>query len=142
MAGSSHTRGWFALAAGCAVTSFVALVASVHYTPVVRFPGVRVQATLVIAAIAAVASAASALGARRPSLGLAGWSLVSAACAAFWLAVGRHSLSGPVIASFGRDHGVHLTDGLVVFPLASAAALAFCALRTWPRERVTGIEPA
>lgn len=138
MAGTGGARGWFALAAASAVASFVALVASVHYTPVVRLPGVRIQATLVIAAIAATACVASLLGARRPSLGFAGWSLVSASCAVFWLAIGKHSFSGPVVLELGRDHGIHLTDGLALVPLAGAALLAVHAWREAARPLRVG----
>lgn len=131
MATTTGARGWYALAAACGFAALGALVASVHYTPVVRFPGdIRIQATLVIAGIAATAAGASLLGAGRRSLGLAGWSVVAIACAGFWLAVGKHSLSGPVVLELGRDHGIHLTDGLVLFPLVAAVALASKAVRS------------
>jgi hypothetical protein len=44
--------------------------------------------------------------------------VIALAASAAWVLV-DHPLEGPVLVSFG-NHGIHVTDALIVFPLAWA----------------------
>ncbi len=126
-----HDRHWWDKLRVAAVLAVAAgVVARPHFDAMVRLSRERrMPATTVFILLSMATVLVSLVGRKHPRLALLALSALSFGASASWLALTENRFSGPVMATIGRDHGVHLTDPAAVVPAAVGLALLVKALR-------------